>query len=344
MNAFSYVRADDVAAAVREVGTRANNNGKINGDNSEARDTKFIAGGTNLIDLMKENVIRPDRLVDITHLPLKSIEVTPAGGLKIGALVSNADVAYHDQVIQRYPLLSKALLAGASPQLRNMATVGGNLLQRTRCYYFYDLATPCNKREPGSGCPAIEGYNRIHAILGTSEHCIAVHPSDMCVAMAALDATVHVTHQQGERTIPFAEFHRLPGDTPHIDTNLRADELITAVTLPPKGFAEHFAYLKVRDRASYAFALVSVAAALELDGDTIREARLALGGVAHKPWRDQSVEAQLQGKPATRVAFRAAAQAMLAPARGFGANDFKIELAQRAIVRALEQATHGEGA
>ena len=336
MNAFSYVRANDVETAVNEIAP------------SDGQRVKFIAGGTNLIDLMKENVARPNRLVDITHLPFKAIEALHDGGLRIGALVTNADVAYDPQVMQRYPLLSKALLAGASPQLRNMATVGGNLLQRTRCYYFYDLATPCNKRTPGAGCPAIEGYNRIHAILGTSEHCIATHPSDMCVALAALDATVHVTSQSGPRAIPFADFHRLPGDTPHLDTNLRPDELITAVTLPAQGFAEHACYLKVRDRASYAFALVSVAAALKIEtsanGNIITDARLALGGVAHKPWRDLSVEAQLQGQPATRATFQAAAQSMLAPAQGYGANTFKIELARRAIVRAFEQAASGQAA
>src|SRR4030095_7887906 len=215
---------------------------------------------------MKENVAHPGRLIDITRLPLDKIEETADGGLRLGALVKNADTAYNEQVEKRYPLLAKAILAGASPQLRNMATNGGNLLQRTRCYYFYDTATPCNKREPGAGCSAINGFNRIHAILGTSEQCIAVHPSDMCVALAALEAVVHVTGKNGERTIPLAEFHRLPGDTPHIDTNLRPDEIITSIDLPPKGFADHYAYLKVRDRTSYAFALVSVAVALEVGG------------------------------------------------------------------------------
>jgi xanthine dehydrogenase YagS FAD-binding subunit len=241
-------------------------------------------------------------------------------------------------VERRYPLLARALLAGASPQLRNMATTGGNLLQRTRCYYFYDTATPCNKREPGSGCGARDGINRIHAILGTSEQCIATHPSDMCVALAALAATVHVTGPQGERTLAFADFHRLPGDTPERDSNLLPGELITAVELPPQGFAAHHAYLKLRDRQSYAFALVSVAAALELDRGTIREARIALGGVAHKPWRDPGAEALLRDKPATRENFQPVADALLQGARGFGHNTFKIELARRAIVRALSQA------
>lgn len=260
---------------------------------------KFIAGGTNLIDLMKENVARPSRLIDITRLPLNRIEDIENGGLRLGALVTNADTAYNEQVETRYPLLSKAILAGASPQLRNMATNGGNLLQRTRCYYFYDTATPCNKREPGTGCPTIKGYNRIHAIFGTSEHCIATHPSDMCIALAALDAIARVTGQNGERTIPFDQFHRLPGDTPQLDTSLQTDEIITAIDLPAQGFADHHAYLKLRDHTSYAFALVSVAAALEMDGDNIKQARIALGGVAHKPWRNPEAEAMLNGKTAT---------------------------------------------
>ncbi|HKX60653.1 MAG TPA: xanthine dehydrogenase family protein subunit M [Verrucomicrobiae bacterium] len=328
MNNFSYVRAGAVAEAVNEIAT---NHG-----------TRFIAGGTNLIDLMKENVARPSRLVDLTRLPLSRIEETAEGGLRLGALVTNADTAYHPTVETRYPLLAKAILAGASAQIRNMATDGGNLLQRTRCYYFYDTATPCNKREPGAGCSAMGGFNRMHAILGASEHCIAVHPSDMCVALAALEAVVQVEGTNGARTIPLAEFHRLPGDTPYIDTNLLDDEIITAIDLPPKGFAEHHAYLKIRERASYAFALVSVAAALELDGDTIREARLALGGVAHKPWRDREAEALLHGDRPTRENFHRVAEVVLRPAQGFGHNNFKVELAKRAIVRALTQAAATE--
>jgi xanthine dehydrogenase YagS FAD-binding subunit len=328
VNTFTYTRAPDVPGAVREVAAGAG--------------AKFIAGGTNLLDLMKENVERPARLIDVNRLPLKEIGPGPDGGLRIGALVTNSDVAYDGQVERRYPLLSRAILAGASAQLRNMATVGGNLMQRTRCAYFYDIATPCNKREPGSGCSALAGFNKNHAILGTSEHCIATHPSDMCVALAALEATVRVTGPGGERALPIADFHRLPGDTPHIDTNLRPDELITAVDLPAKGFAEHHAYLKVRERTSYAFALVAVAAALEMDKGTITEARLALGGVAHKPWRDRQAEALLHGQSATRENFRRAADALLRDAKGFGHNDFKIELARRAIVRALSQAA-GEG-
>ena len=281
---FQYARANDVADAVRQIAADPA--------------AKFIAGGTNLIDLMKEDVERPTRLIDISRLPLKTVEETADGGLRIGALVPNSDLAYHPLIEQRYPLLSSAILAGASQQLRNMASTGGNLLQRTRCYYFYDTATPCNKREPGSGCSAINGVNRMHAILGTSEACIATHPSDMCVALAALEAKVHVAGPAGERAIAFADFHRLPGDTPQLDTNLQPDEIITAVELPAQGFAANYTYLKIRDRLSYAFALVSVAAALELDGGTIKEARLALGGVAHKPWRDPAAEAALRGQAA----------------------------------------------
>jgi xanthine dehydrogenase YagS FAD-binding subunit len=301
-------------------------------------DAVFIAGGTNLIDLMKENVARPPHVIDIARLPLNRIEELPGGGLRLGALVTNADTAYNAEVERRYPILSRAILAGASAQLRNMATNGGNLLQRTRCYYFYDTATPCNKRNPGVGCSAINGFNRIHAILGTSDQCIAVHPSDMCVALAALEAVVHVTGKNGERMIPLAEFHRLPGDTPHIDTNLRSDEIITSIDLPRKGFADHYAYLKVRDRTSYAFALVSVAAALEMDGDIIKDTRLALGGVAHKPWRDMDAEAMLNGIKATKDHFEAVGEAVIRGAQGFAHNTFKIELARRAVVRALQHA------
>ena len=281
------------------------------------------------------------RLIDITGLPLKSIEETADGGLRIGALVPNSDLAYHPLVERRYPILSSAILAGASQQLRNMASTGGNLLQRTRCYYFYDVATPCNKREPGSGCSAIKGLNRMHAILGTSEACIATHPSDMCVALAALEAKVHVTGPAGERTIAFADFHRLSGDTPQCDTNLYADEIITAVELPPQGFASNYTYLKVRDRLSYAFALVSVAVGLELDGGAIREVRFALGGVAHKPWRDSAAEAILRGQVPNETNFTRAADTLLRDARGYEHNTFKIDLARRAVVRALTQAAHG---
>jgi xanthine dehydrogenase YagS FAD-binding subunit len=324
---FEYVRANDVADAVRHI--------------TSGPKAKFIAGGTNLIDLMKEDVERPTKLVDITRLPLKAVKETPDGGLLIGALVPNSDLAYHPLIEERYPILSKAILAGASAQLRNMASTGGNLLQRTRCFYFYDVATPCNKREPGSGCSAIKGLNRMHAILGTSEACIATHPSDMCVALTALEATVHVTGSAGDRVVAFEDFHRLPGSTPNIDTNLQPSELITAVELPARGFAKNYTYLKIRDRLSYAFALVSVAAALELDGNTIKEARLALGGVAHKPWRDSAAEAALRGQAADEAAFRQAAELLLRGAQGYGHNTFKIELARRAIIRALTQAAKG---
>ncbi len=324
---FQYARASDVADAVRQLATDP--------------DAKFVAGGTNLIDLMKKDVERPSRLIDISRLPLKGVEETPGGGVRIGALVPNSDLAWHPLIARRYPLLSSALLAGASQQLRNMATTGGNLLQRTRCYYFYDVATPCNKRAPGSGCSAIGGLNRMHAILGASDACIAVHPSDMCVALAALEATVRATGPAGERTIAFADFHRLPGRTPQTDTTLAPDEIITAVELPAQGFPSHYTYLKVRDRLSYAFALVSVAAALEIDNGTIKEARLALGGVAHKPWRDAAAEAALRGEPADSAAFTRAADVLLRDARGHAHNAFKIDLAHRAIVRALTQAANG---
>ncbi|GJE29330.1 FAD binding domain-containing protein [Methylobacterium organophilum] len=324
MNRFDYVRAGTVAEAVQALGAGG----------------RLIAGGTNLLDLMKYNVEKPERLVDITRLPLTDIEAH-AGGLRIGALVTNATLAYDDRVRARYPLLSSAILAGASAQLRNAASTGGNLLQRTRCYYFYDEGTPCNKREPGSGCPAIGGVNRIHAIFGTSPHCIATHPSDMCVALAALEATVNVTGPEGERAIPFAEFHRLPGDTPEKDTNLKPGEMILSIDLPARDFGPHHTYLKLRDRLSYAFALVSVAAALELDGGTIRTARLALGGVAHKPWRNREAEALLEGAPATRESFRKAADRIVSEARPQSENGFKVELARRAIVRGLEQAAAG---
>jgi xanthine dehydrogenase YagS FAD-binding subunit len=324
---FQYARAADVADAVRQMAAYPG--------------AKIIAGGTNLLDLMKEDVERPTRLIDITRLPLKKVTETPDGGLRIGALVPNSDLAWHPLVERRYPILASAIMAGASQQLRNMASTGGNLLQRTRCYYFYDTATPCNKRAPGSGCSALQGLNRMHAILGTSEACIATHPSDMCVALAVLDAKIHVAGPGGERTVAFADFHRLPGDEPQRDTNLAPGEIVTAVELPPRGFPANYTYLKIRDRLSYAFALVSVAAALELDGRTIRDARLGLGGVAHKPWRDTTAEAALRGQPAGEAAFAQAADAILRDAKGYAHNAFKIDLARRAIVRALTQAANG---
>ena len=324
---FQYTRASDVADAIRQIATDPS--------------AKFIAGGTNLIDLIKYDVAAPTRLIDISRLPLRNVEETATGGVLIGAMVPNSDLAYHPLIEARYPLISRSIMAGASQQLRNMASTGGNLLQRTRCFYFYDAATPCNKREPGSGCSAISGVNRINAILGTSDACIATHPSDMCVALAALEAIVHVAGPAGSRTIAFSDFHRLPGDTPQRDTNLEPDEIITAIELPAKGFAANYSYLKIRDRLSYAFALVSVAAALELDSDTIKEARLALGGVAHKPWRSSAAEAALHGQRAGEAAFAQAADILLRGAKGFGHNDFKIGLARRAIMRALDQAARG---
>jgi len=324
---FQYSRAVNVADAVRQM--------------AATPDAKFVAGGTNLVDLMKMEVERPAKLIDVTRLPLDKVEEIAGGGLRIGALVRNSDLAYHTVVERRYPMLSSALLAGASQQLRNMASVGGNLLQRTRCAYFYDIATPCNKRKSGAGCSAMGGLNRMNAILGTSEACIAVHPSDMCVALAVLEAKVHVSGPRGEREIPFADFHRLPGDTPQRETNLGAGELITSVELPARGFDTHYTYLKIRDRLSYAFALVSVAVGLEFNDGTIREARFALGGVAHKPWRRAEAEAALRGKPASETAFAEAADLALRNAQGFGHNDFKIGLARRTIIRALSQAAHG---
>jgi xanthine dehydrogenase YagS FAD-binding subunit len=324
---FQYARATDVADAVRHMAADPT--------------AKFIAGGTNLIDLMKLDVERPSRLIDISRLPLKSVAQTAEGGLRVGALVANSDLAYHPRVERRYPLLSSAILAGASQQLRNMASTGGNLLQRTRCHYFYDTATPCNKRDPGSGCSAIDGINRMHAVLGTSQACIATHPSDMCVALAALDAKVRVAGPSGERVMAFADLHRLPGDAPHRDSNLDAGEIITAVELPQQGFAANHSSLKFRDRLSYAFALVSVAAGLELDGSMIKEARLALGGVAHKPWRDTAAEATLRGRPAHQATFAQAADLYLRDAKAYRHNAFKIDLARRAIVRALSQAAKG---
>ncbi len=323
MNPFSYSRATDPQAAVTEIAGKPS--------------AKFLGGGTNLIDLMKMGVETPPHLIDVNRLALAQVEELPnGGGVRVGALVRNSDLAEHALIKQRYPVLSEALLAGASPQLRNLATTGGNLLQRTRCYYFYDPAFPqCNKRNPGSGCGALHGYNRVHAILGQSEQCIATNPSDMNVALAALDAVVQVQGSNGPRSIPIADFHRLPGDTPNVDTNLRPDELITAVDLPAIAFATRSHYLKVRDRASYAFALVSVAAALEMEGGQIKSARIALGGVAHKPWRAQKAEAVLAGKNADEQTFRAAAEAEMAAAKGYAHNSFKIELAKRAVISAL---------
>jgi xanthine dehydrogenase YagS FAD-binding subunit len=326
MNPFNYQRATAPEEAVHAV---------------SARGAKFLGGGTNLVDLMRYNVEHPTTLIDVTHLNFTQITNTGDTTL-IGAGVRNSDLANHETIRTNYPLLSQALLSGASPQLRNMATTGGNLLQRTRCYYFMDTTFPaCNKRIPGSGCAAIDGFNRNHAILGASGQCIATNPSDMNVALAALNATIHVQGPKGKRTIAIADFHRLPGTTPQLDTNLQPDELITAVELPAPKFAKHSYYLKVRDRQSYAFALVSVAAGLEISGNTIQSAGLALGGVAHKPWRSPEAERFLVGTVASPDAFRKAADFAVAGAKPYEHNAFKVELARQSIVRALTLAAQG---
>ncbi len=325
MQAITYERASDVGAALNA---------------ARQPGVAFIGGGTNLLDLMKGGVATPRTLVDINHIEgLDSIAALPGGGLRIGALVRNSDAANHPMVRERYPLLSEAILAGASAQLRNMATMGGNLMQRTRCHYFYDTAFPCcNKRSPGSGCAAMEGNNRIHAILGASSLCIATNPSDMNVAMAALDAVIQVRGPQGERAIPIEQFHRLPGDHPELDTTLQAGELITAIDLPAPIFAEHEHYLKIRDRASYAFALVSVAVGLQMDKGKVRTVHIALGGVAHKPWRATATEQMLTGQALSADTLRDAAALAVVDAKAYSGNGFKIALAQRAIVRAVSTA------
>ena len=324
MQAFDYVRARTIDEAVL---------------NLREPSTRCLAGGTNLLDLMKGDIEAPARIVDINRLPLREIAPTADGGLRIGALVRNSDLANHRYVRERYPLLSRALLAGASPQLRNMATVGGNLLQRTRCYYFYDTAyAACNKRRPGSGCAAREGYNRIHAIFGASPQCVATNPSDMSVALLALDAVVDVRSARGSRRIPLTEFHRLPGTTPERDTNLDRDELIVGVSLPPSRFGGRIDYLKVRDRASYAFALVSVAAALRVVDGRVADARVTLGGVAHKPWRAEPAERALIGRPLNNETIAAASEAAVAGATPLRDNAFKVDLARRTVARALQNA------
>ncbi|NIJ54670.1 FAD binding domain-containing protein [Dyadobacter arcticus] len=332
MRPFKYTNAKDVTAAAKMLAANP--------------DAKFLAGGTNLLDLMKEDVEQPNELIDITRLALADIKLissgTNKGGTSIGGLGKNTAAANHPLIRQNYPLLTQAILAGASGQIRNMATNGGNLLQRTRCSYFFDVAMPCNKREPGSGCGAMEGINRMHAIFGWSEKCVAVYPSDMAVALAALDAVVKVRNASGqERTILLADFHRLPGDTPEKDTNLSHGEIITAIELPKNNFADKSYYLKVRDRASYAFALVSVAAALEMNGNKIAQARIAMGGVAHKPWRAFQAEKMLVGKEATEANFRLAAEAEMADAKPLEHNKFKVELGNRSIVLALQMAING---
>jgi xanthine dehydrogenase YagS FAD-binding subunit len=301
---------------------------------SKDKNAKFLAGGTNLIDLMKRGVSSPEKLVDINHVPLKQIEVI-GDQIIIGALASNTAVAEHALIKEKLPLLAMALNAGASAQLRNVATVGGNMMQRTRCGYFYDTELPCNKRQPGSGCGAIGGFNRMHAIFGTSDKCIAVHPSDMCIALVALDATVVVSNAKGERKILFKDFHRLPGDTPQLDNNLKADEMIIRLEIPINKLNKNSHYLKVRDRASYAFALVSVGAALELSENKIKDVRLAMGGVAHKPWRLTAAENFLRGKEASIENFEQAAKLSMTDAKGFGENDFKLQMAPNSIIEAL---------
>ena len=324
MTPFTFHRANDAAEALRL---------------SQGDQTHYLGGGTNLVDLMRETVERPMGLIDVTGLS-DTIRELENGGLLIGAAARNTALAEHRAVRSRYPMLTRAILAGASAQIRNMATVGGNLLQRTRCAYFYDTdGSRCNKRVPGQGCDAIDGFNRIHAILGASPACVATHPSDMCVALAALDAVVHLASERGTRRLPLTELHGLPEDRPDIETLLEPGELITAVELPPMPMAAHSTYRKVRDRASYAFALVSVAAAIDVEGDTIRDVRIALGGVAHKPWRAWRAEEALRGGPATTEAFRAAAEAELADAAPLRDNGFKVELARRTITAVLGELT-----
>lgn len=336
MNRFDYERATDVAQAVALADQSMTNAAESVGQ------ARFLAGGTNLVDLMKEDVEWPHTLIDVNRLPLHAIEDLADGGLRLGALATNAETADHPAVRARYPVLSSAILSGATRQLRNAATNGGNLNQRTRCCYFYDTATPCNKRTPGAGCGARGGFTRMHAILGASEHCVATNPSDMAVALAVLDARVCVSGPQGERTIPLLDYHRLPGDQPWRDNNLGTAELVTAIELPPANFSHHYTYLKLRDRLSYAFALVSVAVVLARDaGGRCTDVRIALGGVAHKPWRLLEAEALLQGGMPERALFEQVAARLLDGAAGLGDNDFKIELARRAIVRALDQAASG---
>ena len=327
MKPYHYEQARDIPGAVAALAEQPN--------------AKYLAGGTNLVDLMKLEIMTPDVLVDVRRLTSDRIEETEDGGVRIGAAVTNSDLAADRTIRSRYPVLSQALLSGASGQLRNLATTGGNLLQRTRCVYFYDTTTPCNKREPGSGCSAIEGHNKDHAILGASEHCVATHPSDMAVAMTALEAFVNVHGPDGERRIPIEDLHRLPGDEPERDTTLEHGELITAVDLPPLDLAYNSKYRKVRERASYAFALVSVAAALDVEDGVVRDVRLALGGVAHKPWRATKAEEALRGEPAGEENFRTAAEIELEDARPLRENAFKAPLARNVITRTLLELSEG---
>ncbi|MDO9376145.1 MAG: xanthine dehydrogenase family protein subunit M [Ferruginibacter sp.] len=321
---FDYLRVTTPKAAVDAIVTN--------------RNAQWIAGGTNLIDLMKKGVVEPQKLVDITNLPLKEIKKT-SNKFSIGAMALNSDVADNELVQKEYPLLSLALKAGASQQLRNMATVGGNMMQRTRCPYFYNIDMPCNKRQPGSGCGALKGFNRMHAIFGASDKCIAVHPSDMCVALVTLDATVVVTGPKGERRIPFQDFHRLPGELPQKDNTLERGELITAVELPDQPFKKNVHYLKIRDRSSYAFALVSVAVAIDMQNGKMNQVRLGMGGVAHKPWRLKEAENFLTGKAPSEPVFREAAKLAMRGAKGYGHNNFKLKLGPNTIVEALIKAT-----
>ncbi|MBE9103202.1 FAD binding domain-containing protein [Vacuolonema iberomarrocanum] len=329
MNNFIYARASSVQDAIART--------------AEDPTATVIAGGTNLVDRLKVFLEEPSQLIDISRLQMQQIERLPDGGLQIGALVTNTALADHADIRRDYPLLARAILRGASQQIRNMATVGGNIMQRTRCPYYYDTAFACNKRQPGVGCPAIDGVNRLHAILGASDQCVAVHPSDMCVALAALDAIVEVAGTQGQRQIPFVDFHRLPGDTPQRDTNLELGELITRIILPPVAYARSGVYLKLRDRASYAFALVSAAAALNVSGEEIRTARLALGGVAHKPWRATIAEQFLIGQPATSSVFEKAANLALQEAVPLSGNQYKVDLARRLIRRAFAVSANSGG-
>jgi xanthine dehydrogenase YagS FAD-binding subunit len=331
MHTFEFVQPADYAAAVATA-ARAKTA-------QQGADVRFVAGGTTLLDLMKLNVETPARVVDINHLPLDKIEAVPDGGLKIGATVRNSDLAHHPTVRRDYAVLSQAILAGASAQLRNMATTAGNLLQRTRCMYFRDIAMPCNKREPGTGCPAITGANRMLAILGTSEHCIATNPSDMCIAMAALEATIHVQGPQGARAIPIGDFHLVPGSTPDRETVLEPGDLVTHVTLPPPVAESRQVYLKLRDRTSYEFALASAAVVITVGGGKVIRTRIALGGVATKPWRSPEAEAALTGQSVDRASFRKAAEAALRDAKPQSENGFKIELAKRCLTHALQMAT-----
>lgn len=330
MRPFKYLRVKEPQEAIKLV--MANKN------------SQFLAGGTNLLDLMKEDVERPDELVDITRIKMADVKET-AHGVSIGGFGKNTSTANHPLIRQNFPLLTQAILAGASAQIRNMATNGGNLNQRTRCSYFYETAMPCNKRDPGTGCGAFDGINRMHAIFGWSDKCIAVNPSDMCIALAALDAVVKIQEANGqERSLPFTDYHRLPGDMPQKDNNLKHGELVTSIEIPNNRFANNSSYLKIRDRSSYAFALISIAAALELEGDLVKDVRIAMGGVAHKPWRALNAERFLKGKKATASNFKAAAEQEMQHAKAFEYNKFKIEMGKRAIVRALTQAMNGDKA